>query len=113
MRPAFRVRLIQASMGLGYCVVLVGAIAKAPEAGSVAIAAALLALSYVTGEVVPDAYVSPDHLLRVCGVGLAVLPVGVFAVLSGGRDTLGWATAVMAFCAGNRFKAAGLGPSGR
>jgi hypothetical protein len=34
---------------------------------------------------------------------------GVVADIAGGSHALGWASVVMAYCAGNRFRASGIG----
>lgn len=112
MGTSLRVRFVQLALGFAYSFVLVLGLARAASLRSKLIAFALLFASYATGIVVPDATVPRGSWVRVCGIGILVLTGGAVAVLAGGSDALVWAVPVMAFCAGNRFKAGGLGVAG-
>ena len=106
---SFRLRFLHLALGLAYSSVLMLALVRSRSVGSTLMAFALIVASYAKGIVVPDVAVTGASWTRVCGVGFLVLLAGVVAVVFGGSDALGWAVAVMAICAGNRFKAGGLG----
>lgn len=102
------VRLVQKALGVAYAVLALVAVARAPSLTAAVIAVGLLAFAYLTGPVLPDARIPSDQLLRVCGLGLVVLAAGVIVDVAG-EPRLRWAAAVMAYCAGNRLKAGGIG----
>lgn len=113
MGSSLRARSLQIIMGLAYSSVLVVALVKLASSRSILIALALFVASYATGSIVPDFVVPRSSWVRVCGIGVLVLIGGAYATLMGGSQALGWAVAVMAYCAGNRFKAGALGSGAR
>jgi hypothetical protein len=76
---------------------------------AVAVSLGMMLGAYLTARTIPDIHVRPDEIVRVCGVGLVVLLAGAIVDITGGSHALEWASVVMAYCAGNRFRAAGIG----
>lgn len=103
------VRMLQALLGLAYLLLATVALARSHDLVTMIIAAGLMLGGYLTGRTVPDAFVSRDAVLRICLVGLVVIAAGFVADVAGGSRALQWASIVMAYCAGNRLKAAGIG----
>jgi hypothetical protein len=112
MPGMIRVRATQAVMGIVYALLAAIAVARSETPLAVLFAAAIMIGSYLTGRTIPDFYVPQNAIFRVCGVGLMVMTAGFAVDLVGGSKAIGWALVVMAYCAGNRLKAAGLGASG-
>ncbi|PTS74652.1 hypothetical protein DBR17_16740 [Sphingomonas sp. HMWF008] len=107
------VRTIQAVFAGMYGVLAGIALLRAPSLSAMAVAVAMLVGAYLTGRVVPDLRIAQSDVLRTCAVGLLVLVAGFAAETLGGHAALGWATVVMAYGAGNRLKAAGIGVTDR
>lgn len=103
------VRSLQAMMGAAYAFLAIVAVLRAPGAVVAATAIAMALGAYATGRTVPDFQIPSGRIVEACGLGLLVVAVGVAADLIGGSGALGWASVVMAYCAGNRLKAAGFG----
>lgn len=98
-------------MGCAYLVLGAAALIRSFTPVALILAVAMVIGAYFTGRTVPDFQVRSDQLLRVCGVGLLMIAAGVAADMAGGPHALGWASVVMAYCAGNRLRAAGVGPA--
>jgi hypothetical protein len=67
--------------------------------------------AYLTSRTVPASFVSRDAALKLCAVAAIVIIIGIVADVMADRHALVWAAAVMGYCAGNRFRAAGVGPA--
>jgi hypothetical protein len=110
MPETVNVRAIQALLGVAYLLLAAIALARASMILTAAIATGMMLLAYVTGRTIPDVLVPREAILRACGIGLIVLLIGALMDLWGGANELGWVSVAMAYCAGNRLRAAGLGP---
>jgi hypothetical protein len=104
-----RMRLIQALLGAAYALLACIALARAPGPVQALSAAAVMLGAYLTGRTVPDVRVTREAVPRILVVGLAVIALGIVADADGGPHALSWAAIVMAYCAGNRLRAAGIG----
>jgi hypothetical protein len=102
-------RAIEAGLGVVYLLLAAIALARAPTPLAVMLALGMMLGAYLTARTIPDIHVGRGEILRVCGVGLVVMLAGVVADIAGGSHALGWASVVMAYCAGNRFRASGIG----
>ena len=111
MPHLFSVRALQAMMGFAYLALAAAAILRSFTPLALVLAVAMMIGAYFTGRTVPDFQIRSDQLLRVCGVGLFMIVAGTAADVAGGPHALGWASVVMAYCAGNRLRAAGIGPA--
>ena len=111
MPSTVSVRLLQALLGAAYVSVALVALAKSPGLVTLLVAAGAMLVSYLTARTIPDAFVSPDAALGICAVGLAIICIGAVADAIGGPRILEWIAIVMAYCAGNRLRAAGIGPA--
>lgn len=103
------VRAIQALLGAAYLLLAVFAVGRAHMPLTAIIAAGMMLVAYVTGITIPDVLVRREAIPRVCGVGLVVISVGAAMDLWGGANQLTWVSVAMAYCAGNRLRAAGFG----
>lgn len=52
-----------------------------------------------------------NQIPRVLGIGISVPAAGLLADTAGGLQALEWAAVVMAYCAGDRLRAAAIGPA--
>ena len=111
MPSTISVRLLQALLGTAYALLAFIALGKAPSLVTLLAAASAMLMSYLTARTISDAFVSPDALAGVCAIGLLIICVGAVADAIGSPQALEWAAIVMAYCAGNRLKAAGIGPA--
>lgn len=111
MPAAIRVRLLQALFGLSYGVLTLAALARSPSFVTVVVAAAMMLLSYLSGRTVPDALVPPSGVFGVSAIALALFLAGVVAMIVAGERVASTVAIVMAYCAGNCIRAAGLGPA--
>jgi hypothetical protein len=100
--------MIQALLGVLYILLALVALARSETDATAAISIAMMLGAYLTSRTIPDIQVQRDQILRVCGI--VVLAAGMIADTIGGPHALGWASVVMAYCAGNRLRAAGIGP---
>ena len=104
-----RVRALQAVLAAAYLLLAAVAVARLRTPLVVVFAAAMTIGAYLTGRTVPDVYVRREAILQVCGVGLLIIIFGIAADVTGGSRALEWASIAMAYCAGNRLRAAGCG----
>jgi FtsH-binding integral membrane protein len=111
MTDVVSARSIQAWLGISYVLLALIAVARSATVVTAAIALAMMLGAYLTGRTIPDIQVSQSEILRVCGMGLLVIAVGIVVDIVGGSHALEWASVVMAYCAGNRLRAAGIGPA--
>jgi hypothetical protein len=63
--------------------------------------------AYVTGRALPPAELPRAEAWKFCVVSAVLIGIGLWADTSGGKDALTWSSIALAFCAGNRLKAAG------
>ncbi|MBB4099413.1 hypothetical protein [Sphingomonas kyeonggiensis] len=108
MSRSINLRTVQAFMALAYGLLAAIAVAREPSLVSAFLAVGMAVGAYLTGRAVPDVHIPATMILRVCGIGAVVLVVGLATDLFGSSHALGWAMAVMGYCAGNRLKAAGV-----
>jgi hypothetical protein len=111
MAGAISVRSIQTLMGALYGLLACVALARSATITGAAIAVSMVVGAYFTSRTIPDAYVRPKQIFRVCRVGLVLVAIGTAVDLTGQPRALAWALVVMAYCAGNRLRAAGIGPA--
>ncbi len=102
------VRLMQAVLGVAYTAVAVAAIARgaSPKTGIACVVVAVV--TYLTSRTMPDVELPAGHTLRVWGIGVVILALGVLAVVLG--KELAWAAVGTSACAANRLRAAGTAP---
>ena len=105
------VRLLQAFLGIAYLFLAAIAVVRAPSLGTLLVSGGAMLVSYLTARTIPDALVSQDAALGICAVGLVIICVGALADAVGGHRASEWVAIVMAYCAGNRLRAAGIGPA--
>lgn len=103
------IRMLQALLGTAYLLLAAIAVIRSPGPVMALAAVGVMLGAYLTSRTIPDAFVSRDAVFRICAVGLVVIAIGIVADAAGGSRALGWAAIVMAYCAGNRLKAAGIG----
>ncbi|KQO12084.1 hypothetical protein ASF09_19285 [Sphingomonas sp. Leaf242] len=111
MPSTVSVRLLQALLGTAYLFLAAVALAKATSLVTLLVAAGAMLVSYLTARRIPDAFVSPNAVFGICAIGLAIICIGMVADAVGGTQAQEWVAIVMAYCAGNRFRAAGIGPT--
>lgn len=111
MPTTIRVRTLQALFGLTYAALALIAIARSPGLATSLTAIALACLAYLSSRTVPDRLVTLEDAVKLSPVALAVLACGVVADSLVSLHALGWAAIVMSYCAGNRLRAAGVGPT--
>lgn len=111
MPGTISVRLLQAFLGTGYACLVAIALVKAPSLTTLLVSAGAMLVSYKSARTVPDAFISPDAVLGICAIGLVIMCIGMVADALGGAQAREWAAIVMAYCAGNRLRAAGIGPA--
>jgi hypothetical protein len=112
MPTRLRVRTLQALFGLTYAALALIAIARSPGLATSLSAIALGCLAYLSSRTVPDRLVTLEEAVRLSPIALAVIGFGVAADSLAGFHAVGRAAVVMSYCAGNRMRAAGLGPLG-
>lgn len=92
------------------CAALAGVAMVRLGDGWVAIMGVGLAMvAYHTSRVVPDARLALGAAGKAASIGVVIILAGLIADLQGGDVALTWPGIVLAYCAGNRWKAAGLG----
>lgn len=100
------VRAVQSALACAYAATACVAVLRSWDLWTTAAAGAMAVFAFVTGRAVPDFTLHARHAWRAVGIGGVVLVLGVASVASGSERWLSWASIVMAYCAGNRFKAA-------
>ncbi|MBX9730656.1 MAG: hypothetical protein K2X59_04950 [Sphingomonas sp.] len=112
MTELISVRSLQKWLGCLYLLVGFVAVLRLENFVVAAVAVAIVIGSYFTARTIPDLQIRQDQILKVCRVGAVVLSIGAIVDLVGGPHALEWAAVVMAYCAGNRLRAAAIGPVG-
>ncbi|MEN3749160.1 hypothetical protein TPR58_18445 [Sphingomonas sp. HF-S3] len=110
MPTTIRVRTLQALFGLAYTALALIAIGKSPGFATTLSAIVLACLAYMSSRTVPDRLVTLEEAVKLSPVALAVIAFGVVADSLTSLHAVGWAATVMSYCAGNRMRAAGVGP---
>lgn len=105
------VRMLQALLGTAYAILAGVAMVRAPNPMVLLVAAGAVLLSYMTARTIPDAFVSLDAVFGTSAVAVAFIGIGAVADAMGSPHALEWVAIVMAYCAGNRLRAAGIGPA--
>jgi hypothetical protein len=67
MPPRVSVRMLQAKLGTAYGLLAFIAVVRSPSLVTLLAAASAMLVSYLTARTVPDAFVSADAVLGVCG----------------------------------------------
>ena len=104
-KQAFSVRLAQLCLGLAYATIALVALLRLGRSIDVVFSLAAATGAFLTSRQVPDLYLPWREMWRVGTVGVILLAIGICAVVVGSEGGLGWAAVVLAYCAGNRFKA--------
>jgi hypothetical protein len=111
MTDAVSARAVQTLLGAVYALLALIALARSGTIVMAALAIAMLLGAYITSRTIPDFQVRRDQILQVCGLGLVVIMGGTIVDMTGSPHALEWASVVMPYCAGNRLRAAGIGPA--
>jgi hypothetical protein len=111
MRTTIRLRAVQALLAAAYAVLAAIALARAASIATLLVSAAVMLGAYGTARTVPDVRVSSGTAWGIAAVPLVLLGIGVVAAALGGAAARTWVVIVMAYCAGNRLRAAGIGPA--
>ena len=112
MQATFRVRLFHAGLAMAYALVALAAMARLQEPMPLVFGATGFGISYFSAKTQPDIVLPLRMMPVVAVVGLGVLALGIAADVLGSAHHLIWAAIVMACGAGNRLRAAGIGPAG-
>jgi hypothetical protein len=102
-----RLRAVQIAISFAYTLVLTLALAASPEPKWLLIALTMMGGAYATGRVLPDVRHPVATVHRLCGLAIIVLLASILTLVTQGNH--GLAVVITAYCAGNRFRAAGLG----
>lgn len=102
---------LQALLGGAYVLVASVALLRSQSLALAAVAVGLLLGAYLTSRTAPERLVPGDMALKLCAAPLIIITLGIVADATGDRHGMGWAAVVMGYCAGNRFRAGGLGPA--
>jgi hypothetical protein len=103
-----RVRAIQVLMGCLYTILAAISLIIIPSWILLLFSGACALGAYITGITLDD-FIIPRHaIFRVCGLGLTVAILDAFLLARGMSKTADMSAIAMSYCAGNRFRAAGL-----
>lgn len=111
MLNTIRLRAIQALLGATYALLAAVALARTASIATLLVSAAVMLGAYCTARTVPDARVSSGAAWGFAAVPLVLLGIGIVGEAVGGMAASTWVAIVMAYCAGNRLRAAGIGPA--
>jgi len=111
MAEFVRLRALQAMMAAAYAALAAIALVRDPLPLRIILCAGVAAAAYLTGRSLPDIMIPREAIPRAIGIGLIVALVGAAVEMGGDPHALGWVSIAMACCAGNRLKAAGIGPA--
>lgn len=111
MAEFVRLRALQAMMAAAYAALAAIALVRDPLPLRIILCAGVAAAAYLTGRSLPDIMIPREAIPRAIGIGLIVALVGAAVEMAGDPHALGWVSIAMACCAGNRLRAAGIGPA--
>ncbi|HEX4737201.1 MAG TPA: hypothetical protein VH331_06545 [Allosphingosinicella sp.] len=99
------VRPVQLGLALAYAGLATLAVIRLGNVIIIGVAGALALIGFVSSHGLPDIFVPREKLWRLIGIGGVIVVIGAVADAFGSSDSLGWAATVLAYCAGNRFRA--------
>ncbi len=109
MPTTIRVRTLQALTGLAYTALALIAMVRSPGLATMLFAVALGVVAYLSSRTVPDRTITLEEAVKLSPIAFAVIATGIVADSVTSLHAAGCAAILLSYCAGSRFRAAGVG----